>query len=95
MISVDDKIKEVNEMCKGLWAFELDNMFKYVYPFTTEHIAGYLPYFDLKDKSLLTVGSSGDQVLNAILMGSNDITITDLCMFAKEYFNLKGVRTFF
>ena len=89
MVSVDDKIKEIEKMCRGIWAFEIDHMFKYVYPFTTENISGYLPYFDLKDKSLLTVGSSGDQAINAILMGSKDITVVDLCMFAKEYYNLK------
>lgn len=89
MVSVDDKIKEIEKMCKGMWSFEIDHMFKYIYPFTTENISGYLPYFDLEDKSLLTVGSSGDQAINAILMGSKDITVIDLCMFAKEYFNLK------
>ncbi len=89
MMNVDDKIKAAKEMCKGIWVLDIDNKFKYIYPFTTENIAGYLPYFDLKDKSLLTVGSSGDQALNAILKGANEITIADLCIFAKEYFALK------
>ena len=60
-----------------------------VYPFTTENISAYIDMFDLKDKSLLTVGSSGDQVLNAILMGCKDIVLFDICPFAKEYFYLK------
>ena len=89
MVSIDDKIKIVDSECKGIWAFCIDDMFKYIYPFTTENISGYLPYFDLKDKSLLTVGSSGDQVINAILMGSKDISVIDLCKLAKEYYNLK------
>ena len=37
----------------------------------------------------MTVGSSGDQALNAILCGSRDITVFDLCPFAREYYYLK------
>lgn len=43
--------------------------FSKLYPFTTENIAGYIDNFNLKNKSLLTVGSSGDQVINAALKG--------------------------
>lgn len=46
-----------------------------IYPFTTENIAGYINEFELKDKSLLTVGSSGDQVINAALYDCQDITL--------------------
>ena len=59
------------------------------YSFTTENISGYINLFDLKDKSLLTVGSSGDQAINAILKGCNDITVIDINPFAKYYFYLK------
>lgn len=65
------------------------SQFNYLYPFTTENIDGYLDYFDLKDKSLLTVGSSGDQVFNAILSGCKDIKLVDICPFSKYYFYLK------
>lgn len=34
--------------------------FTKVYPFTTEKLSGYFPVMDLKDKSVFTVGSSGD-----------------------------------
>ena len=63
--------------------------FNRIYPFTTENISGYIDLFDLKDKSLFTVGSSGDQVFNAALLGCKDITLYDVCYFAKEYFYLK------
>jgi len=63
--------------------------FSWIYPFTTENINGYIDMFDLKDKSLLTVGSSGDQVINAILKDCKDITILDINPFTKHYFNLK------
>ncbi len=63
--------------------------FSKIYPFTTENISGYIDYFDLKDKSLLTVGSSGDQTLNAIYKGCKDITLVDVCSFSKEFYELK------
>ena len=63
--------------------------FTRIYPFTTENISGYLPLFDLENKTLLTVGSSGDQILNAILYGCTNIDMYDLCPFSKEYYNMK------
>ena len=67
-----------------------------IYPFTTENIAGYIDNFDLKDKSLLTVGSSGDQVLNAILKCCRDITVIDINPYTKFYYYLKvaGILNF-
>lgn len=63
--------------------------FMSIYPFTTENINGYLDLFDLKDKKLLTVGSSSDQVFNAVLKDCYDITLFDICAFTEEYFYLK------
>lgn len=63
--------------------------FFWIYPFTNENINGYIDMFNLKDKSLLTTGSSGDQAINAILKGCKDITIIDINPFTKYYFNLK------
>ena len=56
----DDINKRVNDDNIGVDFFCL-------YPFTTENINGYLPYFELKGKSLLTVGSSCDQAINACI----------------------------
>lgn len=63
--------------------------FSRIYPFTTENIAGYIDYFDLKNKSLLTVGSSLDQALNAILCDCQDVTVLDLNPHTKYYYYLK------
>lgn len=60
-----------------------------IYPFTTENISGYINKFNLKNKSLLTVGSSGDQVINAILRGCQDISILDINPYTKFYYYLK------
>lgn len=86
-IGVDDKIKLATSLCNK--DISQIYQFNYVYPFTTENISGYIDKFDLKGKSLLTVGSSGDQALNAILRGCGDITVYDVCPFTKEYFYLK------
>jgi len=67
-------------LCKDFWK---------IYTFTTENISEYLEYFELKNKSLLTVGSSGDQVLNAYYSGAKDITLFDINEYAKYYTYLK------
>lgn len=63
--------------------------FNTIYPFTTENINGYINNFDLNNKSLLTVGSSGDQVLNSILNGCKDVTVIDINSYTKFYYYLK------
>ena len=60
-----------------------------IYPFTTENIDGYIDLFDLEGKSLLTLGSSTDQAINAGLVGCKNITIFDICPSTKFYYFLK------
>ncbi len=60
-----------------------------LYSFTTENINGYMQFFELKDKSLLTVGSSSDQAINATLARCNDITVCDICPLTKYFYYLK------
>ena len=60
-----------------------------IYPFATENIGGYIDCFNLKDRSLLTVGSSGDQAINAALRGCKDITILDMVPDTRYYYYLK------
>ncbi len=63
--------------------------FLHIYPFTNENINGYIDFFDLKNHSLCTVGSSLDQTLNAIYKGCRDITVIDICPYTKFYYYLK------
>ena len=65
------------------------NRFYNIYPFTTENISGYIDYFDLFNHTLLTVGSSVDQMLNAILYDIKKATIIDINPFTEYYFYLK------
>lgn len=67
--------------CKG---------FSSIYPFSTENISGYIDSFNLEEKSLLTVGSSADQALNAILKNCKDITVLDINPYTKYYYYLKS-----
>ena len=63
--------------------------FDKLYKFTTENISGYISEFNFAGKSVLTVGSSGDQVINANMYGCNNITVVDLSGLAEYFFNLK------
>lgn len=88
--NVDSLIKKVTEDCFMYFNdSENERKFSKLYPFTTENISGYIDLFDLKNKSLLTVGSSADQVINAYLKGCNDITLLDINRFCKYYYFLK------
>lgn len=80
------------ERCEGKIAVSdgaSNHCFYQLYPFTTENILGYINQFVLKDKSLLTVGSSFDQVINAALMDCKDVTLLDINPYAKYYYYLK------
>jgi len=86
-MTVEEKVQKASNII--IQPKKLKINFAAPYPYTTENINGYLPHFVLKDKSLLTVGSSSDQLLNAMSCGCKDITIIDRCSFSKEYFELK------
>lgn len=60
-----------------------------IYPFTTENIKGYLGKIEPEDKTVLTVGSSGDQALNALLLGAKEVTVFDISYFAQRFINEK------
>lgn len=61
-----------------------------VYLFTNEKVnhKDYKKTLEKKER-ILTVIGSGDQILNSILLGSSDITGTDISNFTEYYFNLK------
>ena len=63
--------------------------FGHIYNFATESISFYKPLFDLKNKSLLTVGSSCDQVIEAYAAGASKVRVVDINYFTKYYFYLK------
>ena len=89
---LEEALYTAKERCEGNIIIDEASMngFEEIYPFTTENIAGYIDYFDLQDKSLLTVGSSGDQIINAALKGTKDVTLLDINPYAKYYYYLKA-----
>lgn len=56
---------------------------------SNEQLDKYMPMLNLKGKKLATVGSSGDQILNALLYGSRDITFIDGNVLAQPYIEYK------
>lgn len=61
------------------------------YLFTTENIKGYYQLLDFNNKDILTVCSSGDHILNAILCGAIRVDSFDINYFQKLVFDLKRV----
>lgn len=75
--------------CDGMFVEDFTKDFQMLYPFTTENIAGYINNFNLSNRTLLTVGSSGDQIINGSLFDCKDIVSLDICPYAKFYIYLK------
>jgi len=65
------------------------NRFQKLYRFTNENIAGYFPILNLKDKSVLTVGSSLDQAFNALVLGAKDVTVMDINPNINSFYQAK------
>ena len=86
-INFENNLYSASSICEGRICY--NGEFSRIYSFATENIAGYIDYFDFNNKSLLTVGSSGDQVLNAFYNGARDITLFDINEYAKYYTYLK------
>lgn len=87
MNNLELNLMKAKSICDGKFIY--CEPYSRIYTFTTENINGYINYFDLKNKSLLTVGSSGDQILNAYFYGARDITLFDINPYAKYYVYLK------
>ena len=84
-----DILEDTMRECRGEFLeYDYQGFFK-IYPFTTENIDGYMDNFDVFGKKSLTVGSSGDQVINLAMRGCLDQTVIDVCPNTKFYFYLK------
>lgn len=65
------------------------NYFCWLYPFTNENINGYFKNIKFENKSVLTIVSSGDHILNSFLLGAEKIDAFDSNPLAKYYTELK------
>lgn len=62
-----------------------------MYSFTTENIAGYFPYLDFNNKTVLTVAASGDHIINAFYQGAKKVIGFDINYLALIFTELKLV----
>ena len=60
-----------------------------VYPFTNENLLELFKQLDVKDKSVATSGSSGDQILAALLFGAKKVTLIDGNLYSKHFIDYK------
>ena len=67
----------------------MESGFESVYPFATENVLEYFATLNLKDQSVLTVGSSLDQLFNALVYGAKKVSVFDINPYVKEYFEIK------
>lgn len=88
MDNFETNLHKASSICDGDFIYWTE--WSKIYTFTTENVNGYINYFELDGKSLLTVGSSGDQILNAFYYGARDITLYDINPFAKYQVYLKA-----
>lgn len=68
---------------------EFSNGYSRVYPFATENVIGYINDMNLKNKDVLTVGSSLDQAFNSLLFGAKNVTVFDINENIDKYYELK------
>lgn len=84
-----DNVKKNIDLAKKIINNEIDELFSYIYPFTTENIKGYYDLLDFSNKNVLTVGSSGDHTLNLYLKNVSSVDYFDINPFCEYYFDLK------
>ena len=67
----------------------MEKSFQSGYAFTTENISGYISNMDIKNKSVLTLGSSCDQAFNCLLLDAKNVTIFDINKTVEEFYEFK------
>lgn len=68
---------------------------KRAYPFSNENLDAIFAGRDLRGKSLLTVGSSGDQLLYGIFAGAAQVSLIDANIYSRAYveYKLAAIQT--
>ena len=87
---MNNTIEKVDKILNKQRRLSIDfGEFSKIYMMTTENIKGFLENFSLQDKEILTVAGSGDQMLNAYLMGAKNVTCFDINPLAFYQVKLK------
>lgn len=83
-------VEKVDTILKAKSVLSSDfGLFSKIYLMTTENIKAFLQQYSLQNKDILTVAGSGDQMLNAYLMGANNVTCFDINPLAFSQVKLK------
>lgn len=87
---MNNVIKNVDDILKSNKKLSINfGEFSKIYLMTTENIKGFLEHYNLHDKEVLTVAGSGDQMLNAYLLGAKNVTCFDINPLAFYQVKLK------
>lgn len=94
---IDEKIEKLMRHMNSLNDYDSSSdepadrlkSFDQIYSMTNEHLYRMYKNMDVKNKDVLTVGSSGDQILYAILFGAKNITCFDINPFVKYFYDYK------
>lgn len=86
LLRINDNIQEMGKQYHS---------YSSIYPFTNECISKYYNKNEIEGKDVLTVCSSGDHLLNAMLMDAKSVDCFDINKLSKYYMNLKiaGVKS--
>ena len=85
----EELIRRGKKLLDGSYGNELFSSFGKMYPMTSENIKGTYELFDLKDKDVLSVISSGDHIFSAILNGAKSVTGFDVNYLTEYYYHFK------
>lgn len=99
---IDKLIEVVLKICEeditNVPTYERTHMpfFHKLYPTSNEAIQEFFPKLNLKNASVMTVGSSGDQILYALMFGAKEVVCVDINPFTKFFYDLKvaGIKHF-
>lgn len=87
---VDSAIKLLHNGKSNYWNYKKFHHYDSIYPYNNEAIVDYYDGFNYNGK-VLSVASSGDHMLNAIVKGASDITLFDINKLTIYYCILKLV----
>ena len=88
---MDEDIIKAQNILSGSLINLLNKTFHYdsfIYKTSNERLSNLIKYFKNKER-ILSVISSGDQLLNSIVVGVKNIDCFDISTFPKYFFNLK------
>lgn len=88
-LELKSDISEASKLISRCWYSEAFSKHCGLYAFTNENLNGYLSKVIIKDKSVLTVATSGDYIFDCYLRGANVVKTFDINKLTLYYIELK------